>query len=189
VNEVDRISLGLESGPADGFSYATQNISGYLAIGGTVVWNAVTAAGGAVSPVAAAAAAGTDLVLLGQAASWNGVFNELCHGIARRPRPFVYSNPEWRGADPSHYTSFYSGHTSFAAVAGLSLVLMLLARGAPAWLIALSALSWQGLTLATGYFRVMAGRHFLTDVVAAAWIGSAFALIVFLAHKLQRRAP
>src|SRR5262249_42708323 len=102
---------------------------------------------------------------------------------------FVYSNPALRGTDPSHYTSFYSGHTSFAALAGLSLFLILLARGAPTWLIAIAAMSWQGLTIATGYFRVMAGRHFLTDVIAAAWIGSAAALVVFLAHKLQRRSP
>lgn len=183
VNAIDRIGLGQERGDADGFSYATQNISGYLAIGGPILWSAGMAVAGVLTPELAAASAGVDLLLLGQASAWNGLLNEICHAAIRRPRPFVYSDPAGRGADPSHYTSFYSGHTSFAAVAGLSLLLMLLARGAPAGVLAGAAVSWQALTISTAYFRIMAGRHFLTDVLAAAAIGSAIAVLVFLSHK------
>jgi membrane-associated phospholipid phosphatase len=183
VPSIDQPGLGMENMRADAYSYTTQNVSGYLAIGAAVLWS-----GGAVltnlsTPLTAAIAAGTDLVLLGQAASWNGVFNEICHVIAHRPRPFVYSDPGGRGQDPAHYTSFYSGHTSFAAVAGVSLFLILLARGAPAGLLIFSASISQGLVMSTGLFRILSGRHFLTDVVAAACFGSLIALAVFLCHK------
>ncbi|HUP57283.1 MAG TPA: phosphatase PAP2 family protein [Bdellovibrionota bacterium] len=183
VLPIDQPALGHEIGQADGFSYATQNLSGFIAIGATVAWAFSKVAVRAVTPAGAAFEAGADLLLFAQAAAWNGFFNEVAHVATARPRPFVYLDPKNRGNDPAHYTSFYSGHTSFAALAGVSLFLILLARGAPFWLLATAAATGQSLTFLTGVFRVLAGRHFITDVVAGALIGSGVALTVFWLHK------
>ncbi len=186
VLPIDQPALGLEMGQADGYSYATQNVSGFLAIGTLIAWNFATVATRGLAPAAAATAAGTDLLLFGQASAWNGTLNELAHVVSARPRPFVYSDPANRGLDPSHYTSFYSGHTSFAALSGITILLVLFARGAPFWLLAVFAASGQSLSFLTGIFRVLAGRHFVTDVVVGALIGTTVAVAVFWFHK--RRA-
>jgi membrane-associated phospholipid phosphatase len=187
VLPIDRPALGLEDGHADGLSYATQNLSGFAAIGVPVAWSATLVATRVLSPAAAAAAAGTDLVLLLQASAWNGLVNEIAHATVARPRPFVYSDPARRGLDPAHYTSFYSGHTSFSAIAATSLFLMLLARGASAWLLALAAAGGQSLVFMTAIFRVMAGRHFVSDVIVGAFMGTAIAVLVFWRHKSPAR--
>src|SRR5947209_7127802 len=76
VLAIDRPGIGNESGAADGFSYVTQNTSGILAVAIPVLYNASLAIGGAVSPGAAAAAIGTDLVILGQTIGVNGTLTE-----------------------------------------------------------------------------------------------------------------
>lgn len=184
VPAVDRPGLGMESGPADAFSFETQNISGILALTVPAFWNFTLAVGGSVSPVAALAATGTDWVVATQTATWNGALTETARLVAQRPRPFVYSDPS-RAADPQNYTSFYSGHTSFAAAACLSLLFALMGRGAPSWLLIAAALAGQGLVFSTGLFRILSGRHFLTDVLTAAAMGSLVALVVAYKHRLD----
>jgi membrane-associated phospholipid phosphatase len=183
IPAIDQVSLGLESGSADGFSYATQNFSGFFAIGVITLWNGATTLLGTATPAGAAAAIGADLLYFAQASAWNGVLNEVFHLITRRPRPFVYLNASIRGLDPAHYTSFYSGHTSFSAVAAMSLLLILLARGAPLSVLLPSVAISQSLVFCTGIFRVLAGRHFVTDVVAAACLGS---LVTFWTFRRRR---
>ena len=141
------------------------------------------AATGAVLWPAALAASGIDLVLFTQTAGINGMLTEIAHDFARRPRPFVYGDPNGRGRDPQNYTSFYSGHTSFASAAAAFLILTLLARGAPVWLLVLVGAGAELLVASTALFRMLAGRHFLSDVVCGALAGSAVALCVALAHR------
>ncbi len=171
---IDRLNLKLESPDADGYSYFTQNFSGALAVGGILAWDAISGAG--------LLSIGTDLVILIQSAAWNGVVNEAMHAITQRPRPFVYSDP-MRAKDPENYTSFYSGHTSFAAIAGVALLLILFLRGAPFLLLLGAGAGVEALVFSTAYFRIMAGRHFLTDVLAGAIIGGWIAVAVVLGHR------
>jgi membrane-associated phospholipid phosphatase len=179
---IDQLSFGMESGPADGYSYLTQNFSGALALGVPALWSFSSSIFGFINPSAAITAAGVDLVLVLQTASINGMFTELSHLVFQRPRPFVYYNPLKRGADPSNYVSFYSGHTSFSAAMLVALFLILRARRAPPILIVLSVVSAEALVMATAYFRIMAGRHFLTDVAVGAVAGTGAAWLVFRRH-------
>lgn len=182
VPAIDRPGLGLENGPADGYSLITQNTTGVLALLIPAAWSASLAATGALAPGAALVATGVDWVMAMQTAAWNGALTETARLVVQRPRPFVYSDPS-RAPDPQNYTSFYSGHTSFTAAAGSSFVFALLARGAPAWVWIPSLVLAQGLILSTGLFRILSGRHFLTDVLVGAAMGFGVALAVALRHR------
>ncbi|HLD99754.1 MAG TPA: phosphatase PAP2 family protein [Bdellovibrionota bacterium] len=183
VLKIDQASLGLESSAADGYSYFTQNAAGLLAVSVPAVWNASLFMLGRATPATALAYAGTDLILFAQAFAWNGFIGETVRLISQRPRPFVYADPIGRGLDPAHYISYYSGHTSFTAAAVTILLLILLGRGATGPVLLVFAGLGQSLILMTAMFRVLAGRHFVTDVVTAAVAGSLVSLVIALIHK------
>lgn len=182
VLNIDQPGLGLENSQADGLSDMTQKISGLVAFTGPALWNGALASLGKLSPAAALAQTGVDLALITQTVAWNGVFTESARLISQRPRPYVYGRPA-EAANPANYTSFYSGHTSFTAAAMIGLFLVLLGRGAPAPLLIFTAGSAQLLIFSTALFRVLAGRHFLSDVLAGALAGSLVALAVALLHR------
>jgi undecaprenyl-diphosphatase len=171
----------MEDMTADGYSYQTQNFSGFWGITlpwGWTLFQTLSSLGslrsfGVIRSLGILAAnLGSDLVVYLQTISWNGLLTEISHIVSQRPRPFVFSNPTERGIDPAHYTSFYSGHTSFAAATGTCGFLLLMRAGAPLALLLLSFASTQALILSTAYFRILAGRHFLTDVLCGAIAGS-----------------
>jgi membrane-associated phospholipid phosphatase len=182
VLPVDQPGLGIENGPADGYSFFTQNLSGVLAVSVPVAYQAAQVALGAASPATAVIAAGTDCVMFFESWGINGALTEGIRLVAQRPRPYVYNHPE-QGLDPQNYVSFYSGHTSFTATACICLLLILLSRGAPTVLLLLFAALSQCLILSTAVFRILSGRHFLTDVLAGAVMGSAVALAVAVTHR------
>lgn len=103
------------------------------------------------------------------------LLNEAVKAIAGRERPFVHVLPDDQKLlthDPAdNNVSFYSGHTNmaFALVSAAGTVAHL--RGyRNSWLI------WAvGLPLAAsvGYLRMAADKHYLTDVLAGALIGTA----------------
>jgi membrane-associated phospholipid phosphatase len=62
-------------------------------------------------------------------------------------------------------------------------VLVLLGRGAPLWLLALTAFTGQALIFSTGLFRVLAGRHFVTDVIVGMLAGALVAFAVAYLHR------
>jgi membrane-associated phospholipid phosphatase len=186
---LDRPALNLEAPDADAYSFATQNTAGYLAMGVPAVWNGFLAMSSRMTPLGALIATGTDLVIFAQSAAWNGLATETIRLVAQRPRPFVYADPAERGKNPAHYASFPSGHTSFAAAASVFLILCLLGRGAPAWLIGAAFGVGQCLVTATAIFRVLAGRHFITDTLMAMLLGSLVSLYVALAHRKKTSEP
>jgi len=173
----DRWGYGNEIPLADALSFLGQNISGILAILVPLAWG-IRARIGLRNCV-------TDFVLLFEATALNGVMNECVHAITHRPRPFVYFDPLHRGTDPAHYTSFYSGHTSFAATAGACLVISLITRNAPSWM-RVSGLSLVSLlTVGTGVCRILAGRHFPSDVVGGIAAGVFAALVIAQVHRTR----
>ncbi len=111
-----------------------------------------------------------EVLLLG-----NGL-GELLNGVTNRTRPFVYNDdldiPEEARFEVEARRAFPSGHTTnaFAAAVFLSSVYAKLHPGSSArtWI-------WAGsLTLAatTGYMRYKGGKHFPTDIISGAIIGS-----------------
>lgn len=182
VLPIDRPGLGIENGPADGYSYWTQNASGVLAVVTPLVWHGGLSVLGKVTPQTALLSAGTDLLLFAQTWGWNGTLTETVRLIAQRARPFVYGDPI-RARDPQNYVSFYSGHTSFAASACTCLLLILLSRGVPASLLLFFGLTSECLVISTAAFRVLAGRHFLSDVLAGAAMGTLVAIAIAVWHR------
>jgi membrane-associated phospholipid phosphatase len=117
-----------------------------------------------------------------------GITNALtsaAKGFAKRSRPYTYNSGvplnEKLAADSRK--SFFSGHTSnaFASTVFLSAVYSDYFPGskwkAPVWGISLSAAAL------TGYLRYRAGKHFPTDILTGAAIGSAAGYFVPYFHR------
>jgi len=106
-----------------------------------------------------------DVLAVGEAAIATGLVTQVVKASAARERP-----------DASDSASFFSGHTSYAfsiAVASGTV--------ASAHHHEIAPVLWTvGLTLAatTGYLRVAADRHYLSDVVVGAAAGSALGFAV-----------
>ncbi len=126
-----------------------------------------------------------DFLVLGQALAWNSAINLNIRAERVHARPFVYGDnapaADRRKAEAAG--GFYSGHAS-AAFLGAVYVSTVYPLRHPefehrGWL-------WAGsLTAATGAaaLRVAAGKHFPSDVIAGAGIGSLIALGFVQLHR------
>lgn len=144
---------------------------------------------------------GTDLVLYAQALAINALLTEILKASIQRPRPYVFLDPQDVDADQrealmdaqTRYDadwSFPSGHTSTvftASTAGATLLTLEL-LGRSRWAIAMAWVGGIGLATTTGAMRVLAGRHFPSDVVTSALIGTGIGAAVPLAHWRPPRA-
>ena len=172
VNALDRISLGVQIPNADEFSYTTQYTAGAVAFAVPLIWSTSQAIIGKLTPFGLISVWITDLILLTEVTIWNGAATEVSHHFTHRPRPFVYVQPGVHGTNPSHYVSFYSGHTSFSAAIIVAGFFILLARKAPLFLLILYSALGEALIFSTGYLRIMAARHFLSDVICGIFFGA-----------------
>lgn len=101
--------------------------------------------------------------------------NAMIKSTARRFRPYAYDTTATGEvlADPDASLSFYSGHTSGAFTAAVYSSMMYEMLGYPSsgrgwvWAVNMTAAT------ATGVLRVGAGKHFPSDVVVGAVLGSA----------------
>jgi membrane-associated phospholipid phosphatase len=191
---MDRPSIGQLSGDADFYSYVLQNSTGVVALASPMLYQSALLILGQATPQLALAAGGVDLVIFLQSWFVNGALNESARILIGRARPYLYAGPGNSPAvepqlfsDPQNYTSFYSGHTSFVTVACIYLFLTLLGRGAPTPLLIGWALLSECLIVSTGVFRILAGRHFLSDVLVAIIMGSLTAFLVAWVHKTRER--
>jgi membrane-associated phospholipid phosphatase len=102
-----------------------------------------------------------------------------------RYRPYMYPGGAANGGPPDldWYASFPSGHTtmSFAAATFGAVLFAAYFPDSPYLIPVIVA----NLTLATltGSFRVFAGMHFMTDVIAGAVLGAACGYLIPLLHK------
>jgi membrane-associated phospholipid phosphatase len=121
---------------------------------------------------------------------WNLCCLELTRTLVQRPRPLVFNSPMTEGANIHQYTSFYSGHTSFVALATLGLFFVARRRfaGHPLRLrIAIGFFAFYlSMSLLVGMLRIYGGRHFPTDVLGGFFIGS---LIAIFANYLAPQKP
>ncbi|MFN7684918.1 MAG: phosphatase PAP2 family protein [Oligoflexia bacterium] len=181
LNALDRSVLINYDSSADFWSFVTQDLAGVLAVVAAIALGIKASRVGRFFD-----SFFTSMTLLLQATFANGLINECIRLWIQRPRPFVYLDPTGQGGAHSHYTSFYSGHTSFAAVA--TTCAWLAVRRAnfsrmTQWSVATLGIS---LTAMTGALRVMAGRHFITDTVAGAFFGF---LIAWSINRLHENRP
>ncbi len=164
----DRWSFGLEDERSHQISFTTQNLTGWI-----------TGLGVLALPVFVPAVRGAmmveNLILVLRAVALNGAVTEWVKVSVQRVRPHVYKHPEIAGTNPAHYTSFFSGHSSFTAVCAAAWFFILLRSGVRknwAWLIASPAFA---LATTTGILRIVSGRHFLSDVIVGWLMGALWA--------------
>ena len=128
-----------------------------------------------------------DLLVLTESASTAILLTQVAKFAVGRLRQDAWA----RGtiASPDDKLSFWSGHASSAFGAAAAATQIARLRGRPGW-------KWLGLATfgaaaITGYLRVAANRHWLTDVVSGAAVGSATGLLVpLLAYQpVDGRAP
>ena len=114
----------------------------------------------------------TDLLMLAESNLLCEGITQLSKGLVQRPRPFAYrSDRAGKRLGRDAFRSFISGHTS-AAFNGAVLAGVVYSKRHPGS--KGSRAVWvTGLTLAaaTGACRVLAGKHFPTDVMAGAAAG------------------
>ena len=126
-----------------------------------------------------------DALVVVQAVAVGSVLNQAVKFVAARERPFAHAGavaPEgYEGATPEarqvdENLSFYSGHTSISFG-------MAAASGTVASLreYRLAPLIWAaGLSIAavTGYLRIAADKHYVTDVLTGAVMGAAAGILL-----------
>ena len=105
---------------------------------------------------------------------------EITRAMVQRPRPLVFQSVLGDGANIHSYTSFYSGHTSFVALASLSFFLMMKRRFLNLSKTVQKSLfaSYLILTITTGALRVLGGRHYPTDVLVGLVMGTVLTLLI-----------
>jgi membrane-associated phospholipid phosphatase len=120
-----------------------------------------------------------DLLIVAEAAALAADLNQAVKYAAGRERPFVhYGNRREpvRDRDPDDNLSFYSGHTTlaFSLAAGAGTVSDLRGYGSAPWI-------WAGGmagAAAVGWLRIAADKHYLTDVLTGAVLGTAVGVAV-----------
>ena len=122
------------------------------------------------------------LLIFAEAISWTGVATELTKRAVDRPRPYTYGTGVT--GDPDDALSFFSGHSSITSVSTFTLVRTLdlthdLSTG-QRW----AAYGGAGLaTAVVAGLRVAAGKHFPTDVLVGATVGTCAGLVVPTLHQ------
>jgi membrane-associated phospholipid phosphatase len=128
-----------------------------------------------------------DALIITEAASIAAMFTQIVKFSSGRERPSVhYLSPAGKAGRSASddNLSFYSNHTSIAFALAVSSGTVATMRGYK-----LAPLIWgAGLTVAatTGYLRVAADKHYLTDVIAGAVMGSAIGFCIpYFFHNRQ----
>lgn len=184
---IDRPVPEWRSETAEDISLITQYVTGAFLVFVPIGIHGARTYLGMISPAVALSLAVTDITIIAQTVLWNGALMETARVGFQRPRPFVYGD-HIAAENPSHYTSFYSGHTSFVASASMAIFLILFSRfkvsGMQGTLLAGFLFSH---TVVTGLMRVLNARHFVTDVLFAMFMGFLVALVIGRIHK--RKEP
>ncbi|HEY6877476.1 MAG TPA: phosphatase PAP2 family protein [Polyangiales bacterium] len=127
-----------------------------------------------------------DVLVLGEALVLTAGLTQLVKYTVARERPFLRTQRE-HGLRATHgpddNLSFFSGHTSitFARAVGAGGIASM--RGYPQapWIWAIGV----PLAACTGYLRIAADRHYLTDVLVGALVGSAIGVLLPWLHRHQ----
>lgn len=129
-----------------------------------------------------------ELTIITETVLLSNLLNTVVKYSINRPRPYIYSgkanHTQARDFDATH--SFYSGHTSNAFALAVSFATLFSDRFNQKWQ---KGLIWGGslLTAGTiGYLRVRAGKHFYSDVIVGAVVGSTFGYFIPYLHKKKR---
>jgi membrane-associated phospholipid phosphatase len=167
VNAFDRVAIGMDSKSAGLVSDATVALS-----------VAVPAIADAIR-LGPTAALRDDLVVLAETVALNSALVTGVKYLVQRPLPLTYAGKDGLARQAQGYRSFYSGHTSTAVAALTAAAWTLQLRDGPqAWPWIVTGLA--GASVAAE--RILAGRHFPTDVLVGGAAGFGVGTLVPLAH-------
>lgn len=123
------------------------------------------------------------LAMYGEALALQSGLNLLIRSFQLWPRPYLYKDSKRKKASGEAYGSFYSGHVSASftgAVFSSYLFYKLMPNSkAKYWATGASF----GLATAVAIFRVAAGKHYPTDILAGALVGSGVSVGVIALHE------
>jgi membrane-associated phospholipid phosphatase len=171
---IDRGAVGL--GRSDGPS----NLALYATVGGSALLVAWTRRG---EPDGTRAAL-EDAVVMAQTAAIDGALTQWLKVIVHRARPERYTTQGATFTSIEDSRSFPSGHASFAFAAASAAASILHRRGELHKYRVETALLFAA-AATTSVLRVSAHRHFPTDVLAGAILGSVVGWVVPKLHPVQ----
>jgi len=105
----------------------------------------------------------------------------------KRARPFNYSKNDFKDSQKDDFYSFFSGHTSLAFSSAVFNCIIFSKLNANyeyknlVWILSLTNSS------ITAFLRVLAGKHFISDVIFGAIIGSSVAYLITEIHYLDHK--
>ena len=118
---------------------------------------------------------------------WTAGLTNIIKNTARRPRPFVYNPnaPLLPKLERDAKQSFFSGHTSISAsMCFFTAQTFATIYPESRWKYAI----WGTAAIvpaATGYYRIRAGKHFPTDIIAGYAVGALCGILVPYLHRAQ----
>ena len=128
------------------------------------------------------------LLMYGEVLLITGSLNGIVKGIAKRTRPYAYSDetPIDKRTSTEARVSFYSGHTSVTAA-----ISFFMANVFTTYITDKTAriLIWSAAALypaVTGYLRVSSSNHFPTDVIVGYAVGAGIGFLIPELHKVQK---
>jgi membrane-associated phospholipid phosphatase len=124
-----------------------------------------------------------DAVVFAQTLLVNGALTTAAKFIVQRPLPRTYAGDPRLIDKPAGYRSFYSGHTSltFAGLAATAMTIRL-RHGPTLWPWLVTAVVGTSVAIE----RVADGRHFPSDVIVGAVMGTATGIVVPWLHARTR---
>ena len=133
-----------------------------------------------------------DAIMYAETVSLTLALTNIVKMAVRRPRPSAYLQAEAHEDDPNYSNSstdsslsFFSGHASMTGAIGATATYLAFARSPGTWR------PWVTLTLATtvsaltSIYRVRAGKHFPTDVLAGTFAGAGIGIVVPHLHRSE----
>jgi membrane-associated phospholipid phosphatase len=129
------------------------------------------------------------LAIIGETGLLTVGLTDMVKDLAHRARPYAYNPdvPDEVRMGNDAYVSFWSGHTANTAAitfACAQLVQQSDASKTAKTITWSAAVAWP---MAVGLYRVMAGKHFPTDVIAGYIIGAGIGMAVPHLHQTNRR--
>lgn len=128
----------------------------------------------------------TDMMLSAEAVIVTGLLTSVVKAAVQRPRPYMYrgdENDSIRKQAGGDYQSFFSGHTSIAFSATISAAYLFAKRHPNSkWRYVVWSLAIAGAGTVAA-LRVAGGKHFYTDVITGAAVGTGFGIMIPALHQ------